>query len=46
VAKSFENYIKEQVLADDLQCAAEKFSAKFSFENKLDDGDLTIGISL
>ncbi len=46
VAKSFENYIKAQVLADDLQCVAEKFSTKFSFENKLDDGDLMVGISL
>lgn len=46
VAKSFENYIKTQVLADDLQCVAEKISTKFSFENKLDDGDLMVGISL
>jgi isoleucyl-tRNA synthetase len=46
VAKSFSSYICEQVLADDLQCGSEKISAKFSFENKLDDGDLTVGISL
>lgn len=46
VAKSFENYIKAQVLADDLHCASEKFSTKFCFENKLDDGDLMVGISL
>jgi isoleucyl-tRNA synthetase len=49
VAKNFENYIKEQVLADVLECVANseklKSSAKFSFENKLDDGDLLIGIS-
>lgn len=46
VAKNFGDYIKEQVLADDLQCSSEKISAQFSFENKLDDGDLTIGINL
>ncbi len=47
VAKSFENYICEQVLSDSLNCvidlAAMKNSAKFSFENKLDDGDLMVG---
>jgi isoleucyl-tRNA synthetase len=46
VSKSFADYIKEQVLADDLQCSSEKISAKFSFENKLDDGDLKVGINL
>lgn len=46
VANSFKNYICEQVLADDLQCSSSKISAKFSFENKLDDGDLEVGISL
>lgn len=46
VAKVFENYIKAQVLADELKCVNEKISAKFSFENKLDDGDLSVGISL
>lgn len=47
VAKSFENYIKEQVLADDLKCLNDADSkAKFTFENKLDDGDLKVGISL
>lgn len=45
VAKTFESYIKEQVLANDLQCVAGPISAKLSFENKLDDGDLTIGIN-
>ena len=47
VAKSFEKYITEQVLADSLNCAKNaeeiKNAAKFSFENKLDDGDLTVG---
>lgn len=46
VAQSFKNYISEQVLADDLQCVLEKISAKFIFENKLDDGDLSVGIDL
>ncbi len=46
VAKNFENYIKEQVLGDELKCVSEKISAKFSFENKLDDGDLMVGIDL
>ncbi|MBU6140927.1 MAG: hypothetical protein KGP29_05195 [Proteobacteria bacterium] len=46
VAKNFSPYICEQVLADNLECVSEKISAKFSFENKLDDGDLTVGISL
>ena len=46
VAKNFSAYICEQVLADDLKCISEKISAKFSFENKLDDGDLMVGISL
>ncbi len=45
VTKIFENYIKEQVLAGSLECfdAIEevKNSAKFFFENKIDDGDLT-----
>jgi isoleucyl-tRNA synthetase len=48
VAKSFENYIKEQVLADSLICASGlesvRSAAKCSFENKLDDGDLLVGI--
>ncbi|MDX2082610.1 MAG: DUF5915 domain-containing protein [Rickettsiales bacterium] len=47
VAKTFENYIKEQVLANSINCVNNsdqiKNSAKFSFENKLDDGDLMIG---
>lgn len=46
VAKNFENYIKSQVLADELICVSGKISAEFSFENKLDDGDLNVGISL
>ena len=46
VAKNFSSYIKEQVLADDLRCVSEKISSKFSFENKLDDGDLIIGIDV
>lgn len=46
VAKNFADYIKEQVLADDLTCVEQKVSAKFSFANKLDDGDLEVGITL
>jgi isoleucyl-tRNA synthetase len=47
VAKNFENYIKEQVLADELKGNSdEKISTKFTFENKLDDGDLKVGIDL
>lgn len=46
VAKNFSSYICEQVLAENLECVSEKISAKFSFENKLDDGDLVVGISL
>ena len=49
VAKSFEKYIKEQVLGDSLNCVANaeevKSATKFSYENKLDDGDLVVGIS-
>jgi len=48
VAKSFEKYIKEQVLSDSLNCVANaeeaKSATKFSCENKLDDGDLVVGI--
>lgn len=40
VAKSFENYIKEQVLAESLICIAQK--PVEAFENKLDDGDLLV----
>ncbi len=47
VAKTFEKYIGEQVLADSLGCGVSgeevKNSGKFSFENKLDDGDLVVG---
>ena len=50
VAKAFESYICEQVLADSLVCVADveaaKVGTKFSCENKLDDGDLVVGISL
>jgi isoleucyl-tRNA synthetase len=47
VAKSFADYIKEQVLADALACAAnENIASKTIFENKLDDGDLKIGITV
>jgi isoleucyl-tRNA synthetase len=49
-AQIFENYIKEQVLADSISRTASideaKESANFSCENKLDDGDLTVGIFL
>ena len=43
VAKNFANYIREQVLADDLQCIDEKISARFSFENNTEYGLFTIG---
>ncbi len=46
VANSFAHYIKEQVLADDLKTFAHKISSKFTFENKLDDGDLVVGIDV
>ena len=46
VANSFAAYIKEQVLADDLKTSMQKVSAKFTFENKLDDGDLMVGINV
>lgn len=46
VGKAFEKYIKEQVLAEDLVVLDKIISAKFSFENKLDDGDLGVGIDL
>ena len=49
VAKDFENYIKEQVLGDELIVAENeaqiKSASKISFENKLDDGDLVVGIN-
>ncbi len=45
VATTFKKYICEQVLADSLNCVSDatevKNATKFSFENKLDDGDLT-----
>jgi len=48
VVKTFENYIAQQVLSDSLTCTKNvdevKNSSKFSFENKLDDGDLVVGI--
>lgn len=47
VAKLFEKYICNQVLSNSLSCTGDanslKNSAKFSFENKLDDGDLVVG---
>ena len=50
VAKTFATYISEQVLADSLLCVASvedaKSATKFSCENKLDDGDLVVGINL
>lgn len=48
VAKSFENYIKEQVLGNELKIATnldEVNSCKNHFENKLEDGDLFVGIA-
>lgn len=49
VAKSFEKYIAQQVLGISINCEqsadAVKSSVKFSFENKLDDGDLIVGIN-
>ena len=44
VAKAFEDYIKEQVLSDNLQIAEVEIAAKFTFKNRLDDGDLAVGI--
>jgi isoleucyl-tRNA synthetase len=46
VAEKFANYIKEQTLGVQLEVIADKNSinSKFSFENKIDDGDLLIGI--
>ncbi len=46
VAKSFGDYIKEQVLADSLNIEATKPSAKFTFENSLDDGNLFVCLSI
>lgn len=50
VAKFFENYIKEQVLANDLDCVDSgieaQLSTKFFFDNKIDDDNLLVGISL
>lgn len=46
VANSFATYIREQVLAKDLQTVGQHFSAEFTFANTLDDGDLSVGISL
>jgi len=46
VTKNFGDYIKEQVLANELKATSEKISSKFSFENKLDDGDISVGIDL
>ncbi|NBV07059.1 MAG: hypothetical protein EBS06_07505 [Proteobacteria bacterium] len=49
-ARTFEKYISNQVLADSLtqekNVEAIKTCAKFSFENKLDDGNLTVGFNL
>lgn len=48
VTKLFENYIKEQVLASELKIAENLDvinSCKNHFENKLEEGNLTIGIS-
>lgn len=46
VAEKFANYIKEQTLGETLEIVASKANAKFSFENKIEDGDLTVGIDL
>lgn len=43
VAKAFENYINEQVLANSLKISSQKISpSKFYFENKIEDGDLVV----
>lgn len=42
VAKTFEKYISEQVLANSLECLTDKPSS--AFENKLDDGDLVVSL--
>jgi isoleucyl-tRNA synthetase len=48
--KVFENYIKEQVLANSLEYSSDvvevKNSTKLFYENKLDDGDLFVGLSV
>lgn len=47
VAKIFENYIKEQVLAKKLILLSDNSSdTRFKFENKLDDGDLVVGFAI
>jgi isoleucyl-tRNA synthetase len=47
VIKSNESYIKEQVLAHDLQIITGSLAAKFLFEKiKIDDGEFNVGISV
>ncbi|MBM5781811.1 MAG: hypothetical protein FJ368_00125 [Pelagibacterales bacterium] len=50
VALKFSEYIKEQTLSTSIETYDNKElaqkSAKFFFENKIDDGDLSIGISV
>lgn len=49
VAQKFENYIKEQTLTVELLICANldfKDSSQFFFENKIDDGDLFVGLRL
>jgi hypothetical protein len=49
VAQAFEKYIAEQVLSTSISCEKNLEtvkSTKFSFENKLEDGDLMVGINL
>ena len=47
VSKEFENYIKNQVLGEELSAEDDvniRAKSRFSFDNKLDDGDLLVGI--
>ena len=48
VARSFEKYISEQVLAREIMCASDsaatKESSDFSFENQLEEDQLLVGI--
>lgn len=47
VAKRFEDYIKSQVLATNLEILKDKISNSYAkiFDNQLDDGDIQIGLT-
>jgi isoleucyl-tRNA synthetase len=50
VAEKFSGYIKEQTLGSNLEIISDKdlvkSGSKFFFENKIDDGDLVVGIEV